>query len=414
MSTATLEGFRVLTARAHLPAWGLPFYDAEIDGDLELAEGARVTLTIADAVFACAVVRGGPRFGRSRYILVGGAGGWSRTLGARAYGVSDLGIPRNHVIEDAAGECGETVEGAPGDVCGPAFVRGEGAASAVLHALAPGAWRVDADGVTRFGAPPETAFVPTTRPRLDLGARSAELAEDSIAALVPGVVIEGLTASDVVHTLVGARLRTTIYGARGGTTERLSLWTALIGALTAELRYAGIFDYRVIYRRGYRIDLQPGLSSGGMPALSAVRVRPGVAGARSEPQIGSLVSVAFLDRSPARPVVCGFDDEGSEFFAPTTTTIDAGEIRLGAQAEHATSAEALAVTLDALCTAIGAAIPGPLAGAGLAAARLAIINAAIPLTAVTSSAPYDPAIAAALAAKTVAGPAIGWPNVRGA
>ena len=319
MSTATLDGHRVLRASARLPAWGLPFFDVELDDDAELA--GRVTLTIADATFVCAVVRGGPWLGRARYLLVGGAGGWITPLPARAYGVSDLGIPRNHVIEDAAAECGETVEGAPTDYCGPAYVRAEGAASAVLHALTPAAWRVDADGVTRFGAPVARAVTPTTRPRVDLAARTVELAEDSIAALVPGVTVEGLVASDVVHTLDSSRLRTTIHAARGGTSERLSLWSALIGALTAELRYAGLFAYRVVYRRGKRLDLQPCFASGGLPQISAVRVRPGVAGWSSTVQLGIEVSVAFLDRDPSRPVVCGFDDA----FAPTLIESDAGD-----------------------------------------------------------------------------------------
>ena len=71
---ATLEGHRVTTARATIPAWGCWYADVSIDGEHALT-GA-VTLQIADLAMKGTVLSGGPAKGRSHFRIVAGAGGW--------------------------------------------------------------------------------------------------------------------------------------------------------------------------------------------------------------------------------------------------------------------------------------------------------------------------------------------------
>ena len=53
---------------------------AEISLDEEATLAGRVTLQLADLAWVGTVVSGGPSGGRSQYRLVGGAGGWARSL----------------------------------------------------------------------------------------------------------------------------------------------------------------------------------------------------------------------------------------------------------------------------------------------------------------------------------------------
>ena len=50
MSTATLNGHACMLARAHLPAWGLPWCDVVLDHEVVLAGAC--SLVIADLTLA--------------------------------------------------------------------------------------------------------------------------------------------------------------------------------------------------------------------------------------------------------------------------------------------------------------------------------------------------------------------------
>jgi hypothetical protein len=195
----------------------------------------------------------------------------------------------------------------------------------VLHWLAPRSWRVDADGVTRFGVPPVGVLESSVaRGRVDRAAGLVELMADAIAGLVPGVVVEGIAATDVVHTIEAGKLRTAIFGSRSGTTKRLAAHAAIVEALFPALRYAGPWEYRVVFQHGERLDLQPVRASLGMPELVSCAVRPGVAGCRADVRLGSLVHVEFLNQDVARPCVVAFDDADAAGFDPLALSLGAG------------------------------------------------------------------------------------------
>lgn len=434
MSTATLSGHTCMSARVHLPAWGLPWCEVELDREVTFSGAC--SLVVADLTVACCVVSGGPWMGRSAYRLVGGAGGWQQSLPPKSY-TNDAGVKLSKVISDAAASAGEQVAGLPAGACGPAFDRLAGPASQVLQLLAPRAWRVDADGVTRFGAPPATEpSVTAARGKVDFAAGYVELMADSISSIVPGIVVEGLSAVDVIHTLETGKLRTTLWGSAAAASKRLAAYEAIVSQLFPQLRYGGSWEYRVVSVDGGRLTLQPARASLPVPDLTAVKIRPGVPGLRGKPSLGSLCHVEFLNSDPARPVVVSFDDSESAAFSAQEIAMCAGSTG-SAPTEHAISAESVVGLIALVLYTIGQANQGSLTGIAIAgppgtptiSAPLAVwLNAAIAAMAIPGVAgvppisgdisPYVSAINAALALKIpdVAGtlPNMGWPNVRGA
>ncbi len=307
MSTARLNGLTCMRAVAHLPAWGLPWFDVVLDAEHTIEAGTAATLEIADATFSCTVATGGPWIGRSTFRLVGGAGGWCKPLPAQAYR-NAAGVKISKVITDAATSAGERVEGVPAGTLGPAWDRFAGAASQTLQLATPRAWRVDPDGVTRFGAPPSRELdVTAARGRVDRAAGRVELMADSIAGIVPGLVVEGITAVDVVHTIEAGKLRSVVWGSPLGASKRAAAYERIVSSLFPWLRYAGVWEYRVVQQVGDTLDLQPARASLPVPDLEGVAVRPGLPGAKGTALLGSLVLVIFANNDPSRPCVIAFD-----------------------------------------------------------------------------------------------------------
>ncbi len=390
MGVSTLAGHRVTHARVNIPAWGCWYADASIDGQVTLS--GVIELKIADLTLSGAVISGGPEKGRSSFRIVGGTGGWGLTIPAKSY-TNDAGVKLSNVINDAAEAADEVIDTStlPTDRVGPAWVRQSGPACRVLELLAPSAWYVGEDGITRLGARPTTTFkgVATRTSQVDLARGTVTLAAESIATLRPGIVVDGLEAVDVEHEVTPKGLRTTIWGKRaGGTSRRLAAMRALDEQLDPDRRFRSVWEYRVVTLSGKRLNLQPVQVSTGMPSLSNVPFRPGVAGCDVAAQLGSRVLVGFVNEDPARPYVSAFEDPDGEGFVPTTLDLTAGGMVGG---EHVMTTEATALliynVLVAWCAAAGG---GPL----LAAVLQPLIMPAI-ITAITAqSTPAPPGEAA--------------------
>lgn len=330
-----LAGHKITSARINLPAWGRPFADVSIDGEVSLS--GQVDLVVADLALKGFVLSGGPATGRSHFRLVGGKGGWGKTLARKSY-ANDAGVKLSTILGDAANEAGETLDASsfdPSKRVGPAFVRPEAPACRVLEQLAPSAWYVGADGVTRLGRRPSSTLpthVTRTTP-VDRARGEVTLASEAIAAIVPGVVVDGLEAVDVVHEISAKNgLRSTIYGRIGGlTSRRLEAFRKIFDQLDPRRKFRSTWEYRVVTLEGNRVNLQPVLVSTGMPDLQRVPIRPGLAGGKSDLTLGSRVLVGFVNEDPARPFVAGFEDPDAEGFLPVSTTINAQTaVRLGA------------------------------------------------------------------------------------
>lgn len=322
---ASLSGHSVTHASLSIPAWGAWYADVSLDAETALA-GA-VTLQIADLTLKGTILSGGASSGRAHYRIVAGAAGWGKTLPRKSY-ANDAGVKVSTVLGDAAKACGETIDVSSNtDRAGPAFVRDEDQACRLLEHFVPGGWYIDELGTTRLGARPASALdakVPRVSP-VDRARGTVTLAPTSLAALLPGVVVDGLDAVDVMHEISAkGGLRTTIWGRQGaGGSRQLAALRALFEQFDPDRKYRGVTEYRVVTQEGKRLNLQPVRVSTGMPDLARVPMRPGVSGADSTVALGSRVLVGFADSDRARPYVAGFEDADGEGFKPTTTRIDA-------------------------------------------------------------------------------------------
>lgn len=307
MSLASLGGAAVTKLRVMAPRWGLWWLDINLAGEVNLS--GVVTTTLADISLTGAVWAGGAADGRSAYRIVGGRGGWGKSLPKRAY-LDDSGIKTSTIMGDAAKEAGEQIEGLPSTRQGPHWARFDQApASAIMHQLAPKAWRVGFDGVTRLGAYPASTFTgDAARVRREPGSQVIELVTDKLAQLVPGVSVDGsLPATDVEYNLDKDRLSVSVYSGRRATGARVDALERTILALFPALKYAGAWEFRVVTQSGDRLNLQPARAASGLPDLQRVPVRPGMAGLKAQVALGELVLVTFADCDPSRPQVVSHD-----------------------------------------------------------------------------------------------------------
>lgn len=323
---ATLNRKRVTDARVQVPAWGLWFAEVSIDGESSMQGAA--SLVIADLTLKGTILSGGAEKGRSHFRIVGGAGGWGKSIPKKSY-ANDAGVKLVNVLRDAASSVGETLDPSTDSSTrvGSAFVRPEGPASRVLELLRPSGWYVGEDGITHIGARPAKALntkaarvVPIDRAR-----GTVTIASETIAALTPGVVVDELEAVDVEHKISEEGLRTTLFGKLGARTSReLSALRTLLDQLEPNLRFASVREYRVQAMVGNRLNLAPVRVSTGFPELKLVPVRPGVAGAKCLVSPGMRVLVAFIDADPSRPTVVGFEDADGQGFAPISISFGNG------------------------------------------------------------------------------------------
>jgi hypothetical protein len=268
------------------------------------------------------IVSGGAANGRAAYRVVGGAGGWGKTIPAKPYN-DDGGVRLRTVLGDAAAEVGETIADVPNTFLGPHYARHAGPASALLNLLAPQNWYVDFAGVTRIGQRASTTYTGTApRVRVDPLAQVIELAVDSVAGLVPGVQVDGMRPATDVHLhLDPKRLTARVYYAAAPLSRSLEAQRKLLELLDPRARYRGTFEFRVVTQSGERLNLQPVYAASKMPDLANVPVRlaPGV---KAQHFPGSLVMVAFAEGGdPSRPYVFAGDDPGAPGWMPISLDI---------------------------------------------------------------------------------------------
>jgi hypothetical protein len=401
MAQTTLNNNRVTRVRVNIPAWGAWHADVSVDGEVTL-KGA-VTLVVADLTLKGTVISGGPSKGRSHFRLVGGAGGWGKDIPSKSYR-NDAGVKTWTVLNDAATAVGEALDAltVPSSLrTGPGFVRRAGAAASTLEQLAPSAWYVGEDGVTRLGKRATKAYAgKATHSDVDLAQGKVTLAAESIAGILPGITVDGLEAVDVEHEMSPAGLRSTIWGKQAtGTSRRLAAMREIYEQLDPNRKYRATYEYRVVTQDGDRLNLQPVRVSTGMPDLRNVLVYPGVPGCRADVQLGSRALVTFVDGDPGRAVVVGFEEWSGEGFKPTTLEFEAGG---QAATEHVLTVEALTVILHNLLFGLGAAgLPEAWLVSGIIPG---VINAALAASSAPPPPPGEPAqiIAAASAAAAMA------------
>lgn len=315
-ATSTLGGSASTKLHVTIPAWGRAWADVSLAEPVALT-GAQ-TLVAAGVSMRVSIVAGGVYEGRASYRVVAGEGGWSRSLRARGY-MNDLGVRVGTILDAAATEVGERVAGygANARVGSHFAVSSSGPASSLLNGLFPRGWYVDLDGVTQIGQRPTTTFSGTApRTRVDPAGQIIELATDSAAGLLPGVVVDGSAPASDIEIIATAERTTVRVYAGAVQSRRLSALARIVEALDPWRKFRGVEEFRVVGQSGERLHLQPVRTISGLPDLENVPVRPGMSGMRAQMTLGALVLVAFPGGDPSRPNVISHDDPDSAGWMP--------------------------------------------------------------------------------------------------
>jgi hypothetical protein len=194
---ASLAGLQITRARVTIPWTGIVHADVTISTDLETASQLTgpQSLVIGNLTLAMATYRVIDEVGRIGARLVGGAGGWLKTLPATSYGATTPAV----VIGDAAALVGELVGSMPTTALG-SYVRSNDVAISVVQDIMGDAWYVDGTGTLQQGARTPTTISSNFQAEKIMGAPGRYMiATESVADWMPGASF----ANDVVSGTVG-------------------------------------------------------------------------------------------------------------------------------------------------------------------------------------------------------------------
>jgi len=155
----SINGILANSATVHFPFAGRWILDLRLDGAVMLSGLATAKIGVLTLVGTVVPAYSGAWVGGSAVRVVGGAGGWSKRVNARSYHNDGL-VKRADVLTALARDAGEQLDtGGDAARLRSDFTRLAGPASRVLeHVLGVVPWRVDFDGVTRYGDRPAAAI----------------------------------------------------------------------------------------------------------------------------------------------------------------------------------------------------------------------------------------------------------------
>lgn len=334
---AAVNGQRLTDLRITVGNVGPWYADCDFEAAPDIS--GRVTITVGDNLTLSGTVdthSSGTYMLRRRVRIVGGAGGWGASVGAKSY-QNDAGIKGRLVAEDAARAVGEKIGTfIPAEErVGRAYVREVGAASRALEDTLGGvAWWVDYAGVTHAGPRPATPLDASLYEVLayDPRDRIVTLGVDDPGAIKIGSILtERLDAPVTVRALElrvsAAELRVLAFV--GGTETSHGPLASLMRSIarkSVDDRLWGKYRYRVVRMALERVELQAVRKLVGLPDLLPVSVWPGVAGVVAKLAPSAEVLVEFLEGDRAQPIVTHFAGVDGEGFVPVSLTLggDAG------------------------------------------------------------------------------------------
>ena len=316
MSWGQLDGERIQSGSITIPYWGA------LAGDVLLASSAQVaeqtTLTLGNLTCAVHVVRQASFSGSRSFRIVGGFGGWRKTVDRRYY-ASPASLTLSTVLHDVATEVGETVSVPASRLLGTQFVRLRGPAVRVLEQLATD-WWISPAGVTTIG-PRDTSRIttPLTVVSYSGGRGRFEIATEDMASWMPGrtfvsqTITEPVTVGSVSITLGNdGKSRIEILNTTPSSPgNRLyDPIDELIQSSAPDMVFAALWECTIVAVNGsgpWTLDVTPTSPACPLPGMTAIEYRPSLPGAKCKPGTGGLCTVAFLNMDPQRPIIVGFD-----------------------------------------------------------------------------------------------------------
>lgn len=211
---ASLDGERVISGLVQIPLRGLWTADVVLASPEPVAE--RPTLKLGNLTLKAARFRAASYGGARSVRIVGGADGWRKDVGPKAY-VSPISVRLSTVLGDVANEVGESVDvTADGDL-GSKWTRLRGTASRSLDVLTGQAWFMRPDGTTVTGDRPASAIKSAFTVTQIAGAdgRVVVGTEDfaswqPAATFTPPILGVQVSISSVIHRINDGVIRTEI------------------------------------------------------------------------------------------------------------------------------------------------------------------------------------------------------------
>ena len=280
-------------------------WTAQLDSEGTAELAGKVTIVLDGRTFVATVSRSKVEHGRVRSFAVGGAGGLSKDLDARAYASASLAVP----IADVMRETGETLAGAS-----PALTltvatwqRVKGPASAALKQIAEKAgrvWRVLADGTVWIGV--ESWSETTAKPvELDTDWSDGTATFADGIDLDPGTTYQGHRIEQVVHTYRGKGTIT-----EASTNSSSGMLDRVLDVVRRELDFVKIWRCQVVSQHADgTLELLPENERIRGRGIDLVRISPGLAGAQVKVPAGAFCYLAFEGGDPSKPFVLGWESE---------------------------------------------------------------------------------------------------------
>lgn len=217
---AELAGNRIVGGSIVIPSYGACVANVMLDKEARLTSSSGLELALGTLRLKVSVWRELVPFqGKTSLRLIGGFGGWGKTIPAKPYKL-EAGVKLSLVLGDAARAVGEKITIGADRSVGRFYVRDEAPACRLLNRLVPRAWWIDADGTTKTGTRPSSAIVsPFTILNFD-GARGAlTIDSEFLADWVPGRTCKGITLDKTItiggitHTIEKTGVKTEVLAA---------------------------------------------------------------------------------------------------------------------------------------------------------------------------------------------------------
>lgn len=330
------NGQAVLTMRILIPWTGAWVADLSVDGDTAPSSGRMAVSGDATLVGTVDPLRSG-KFGERPHVgVVGGAGGWAKTVRAQHYH-SDGTLPLATPLAATAAEVGETVQVVTPATLAEDFVRVAGLASQVLSGRP---WWVGLDGITRVGARPQLP-TPESLEVLDWDASRGVASAACDTIIEPGtVIVDGRfngrrkIVRDVELEMLESGITATLWLTDAAPSAPSTPFGQAIRALAVDaIRPETMrqYRYRVVAMSGDRVTLQA--IDRDAPDLQPVRIWAGVPGMSADLAPGAEVLVGFRAGAAPTPIVVAFAPVDGTGWAPLMLTLDAvAKLALGEKA----------------------------------------------------------------------------------
>lgn len=313
MSEATANGVTVIAGTIVMPRVGA--WRADLELDLEDASKVigNVSIAVGDLTFEGFSQEATAFSARTQLRVVGGRGGLGKPTKPRFY----QSIPARVPLEDILVEGGEKLSStSAADKTGtslPLWTRPAGVVSEGLELLVEelsAVWRILPDGTVWVGVEswPE-AKLKDVLILADAGHEASVQFVSDTPSLKPGMLFQNRRVSRVELAIGPSATRTTAWFDDGeGSADVLrGAIAGLVRQETKHLDYQTMHGAKVVSQNGDG-TLELRLDSATLPGMSKVPIRAGVLKLKVKP--GAIVTVAFLEASPAKPCVVHVDPKG--------------------------------------------------------------------------------------------------------